>query len=297
MKVIVFGGTGFLGSHVADELSRRGHDVIIFDIKESPFINGNQKMIVGNILDEEQVKNAMAGCDYVYNFAAIADIDDAKNNPIKAVRVNILGNTVLLEAARVCGVKRFIFASSIYVYSGAGSFYRSSKQACELIVENYYQVYGLEYNILRYGSLYGPRSGEENWMYRALRQALVEKRIVRDGDGEELREYIHVGDAARLSADILDEKCKNQHLVLTGSQQIRIKDLLLMIREIFEGKISIEYRPSSAGEHYEITPYVFKPQLARRVTPPDFVDLGQGILDMLGELHRDLQQKGMVLER
>lgn len=289
MKAIVFGGAGFLGSHVVDELSRRGIDVTVYDTVHSLHLSAGQRMIVGDILDEQLVRDAIEGCEYVYNFAGIADLDEAKADPVRTVRVNVLGNAVLLEAARIHRVKRFLFASSIYVYSEAGSFYRSSKQACELFVESYHRSCGLDFNILRYGSLYGPRSGETNWLYRALKQALVEKRIVRDGDGEELREYIHVSDAARLSVNILDEKYKNQHLVLTGSQQIRIRDLLTMIREILSGDISIEYQPAGASERYKITPYVFKPQLARRVVPSDFVDLGQGILEMLSEVHRKIQ--------
>ena len=81
-KVVVFGGSGFLGSHVADELTGRGYEVIIFDMVESSYLQKGQKMIVGNILDREQVKNAINGVDFVYHFAAIADIQEAKENPV-----------------------------------------------------------------------------------------------------------------------------------------------------------------------------------------------------------------------
>ena len=76
-KIIVFGGSGFLGSHVADELTKKGHDVTIFDIIKSKYLNSNQKMIVGDILNQKSVKEAIDGADYVYHFAAIADIYEA----------------------------------------------------------------------------------------------------------------------------------------------------------------------------------------------------------------------------
>ena len=74
-KIIVFGGGGFLGSHVADYLTKDGHDVTIFDIQESKHINNKQKMIIGDILNEGQVKKALEGNQYVYHFAGLDQID------------------------------------------------------------------------------------------------------------------------------------------------------------------------------------------------------------------------------
>ena len=287
MKAIVFGGSGFLGSHVADVLTKRGFDVVIFDIHPSQYIQNGQEMIVGSILDREKVKNAVASCDVVYNFAGIADIDEAKHKPIETVEINILGNTTILEACRIYNVKRFIFASSVYVYSAAGSFYRSSKQACESIIENYYETYGLPYTILRYGSLYGPRSDERNWIYRILRQAITEGKITRDGDGEELREYIHVEDAARCSVDILSEEFENQYVILTGYQQIRIKDLMIMVREMLENRIELEFLPSESSVHYEITPYSFNPKIAKKLVSEYYLDMGQGLLQCLRDIYKE----------
>ena len=81
-KVIVFGGSGFIGSHVADELTNRGYNVLIFDSNQSPYIQDNQKMIIANILDLSKVKEAVKGCDYVYNFAAIAEISKASRKKL-----------------------------------------------------------------------------------------------------------------------------------------------------------------------------------------------------------------------
>jgi UDP-glucose 4-epimerase len=190
----------------------------------------------------------------------------------------------MLEAARKHNVKRFLFASTIYVYSELGSFYRVSKQACEKIIEEYQKEFDLDYTTLRYGSLYGPRANEFNFISKVLTQALKNKKIVRRGDGEEMREYIHVKDAAQLSVDALDDKFKNKHLIITGNQQIKVKDLLIMIKEMFEGDIEIEFGQEEELHHYNITPYNFIPQVAKKITPDTYYDLGQGLMDQIYDL-------------
>jgi UDP-glucose 4-epimerase len=292
MKISVFGGSGFLGSHVADALAADGYEVVIFDLKASPYLQHNQKMIVGSITDKTAVEKAVKGCDVVYNFAGIADIDEARGNPVKTVEINILGNTIILDACRKNKVKRFVFASSLYVYSESGSFYRSSKQACELIVENFYRVFGLPFTILRYGSLYGPRADEKNWVYRTLKQALTSGKITRYGSREEVREYIHVEDAARISKDILSNEFENQYVVISSPQQSKIKDIFVMINEMLGNKIEIEYLSSSlepnSESHYEVTPYSFNPIIAKKIISDYYLDLGQGILQVLQEIHKTL---------
>ncbi len=287
MKAIVFGGSGFLGSHVADALTAAGYDVKIFDLRESQYLREGQEMITGNILDRDAVEKAVTGCDIVYSFAGIADIEKANEKPVETVEINILGTTIILDACRACGIKRFVFASSMYVYSKMGAFYRSSKQACELIIENFNESYGLPYTILRYGSLYGPRSDESNWIYRILKQAVVEGKITRHGDGEELREYIHVEDAARYSVEILAEDFKNEYVILTGNQFMKIKDLMLMIREMMGDTIDLEFLPEDSGLHYEITPYSFRPKIAKKYVGRYHLDIGQGILAMLGDVYQN----------
>ena len=135
MKVTVLGGSGFLGSHVADELSKRGHKVIIFDKKKSKWIRSDQKMFIGNILNPNDLENVIKNTDVVFHFAALADLDQALKNPINTVKVNILGTVQVLELCRKHNVKRFIHASTIYVNSTDGGFYRSSKKAAEDYVE------------------------------------------------------------------------------------------------------------------------------------------------------------------
>jgi Nucleoside-diphosphate-sugar epimerases len=299
MKVIIFGGSGFLGSHVADAFSTAGHSVTIFDVKESPHLKGSQRFIKGDILDYERVRKAVSGQDVVYNFAGISDIDEASKSPVRTVETNIIGNTNLLEASRIYKIKRFVFASTLYVYSNAGSFYRCSKQSCELIIEAYSNDYGLDYTILRYGSLYGLRADASNWIYSILRQALTEGRIIRHGDGQEIREYIHVEDAAKCSIEALDKSYKNKSVIITGNQPMKVCDLLVMIREIMNNKISIKYDSHKNDPlHYEISPYSFNPRMALKIFNNSYVDLGQGLMQVLSHIYeKEVYKNGASINK
>ena len=189
-------------------------------------------------------------------------------------------------------MERILFASTLYVYSQQGSFYRISKQAVELLIEAYHERYGLEYTILRYGSLYGPRAQQWNGLKRYVTQALREGRIDYQGTGEERREYVHVKDAARLSVEALASNYANQCLTLTGTQILNSRELLRMIQEILGGKVDITFNPEQRNpEHYEMTPYRFTPRGARKIVPNVFVDIGQGILDLVEEVYLENGQQ------
>lgn len=291
-KVVVFGGSGFLGSHVADALSAAGYCVRLFDRSPSPYLKSNQEMIVGDIMDIDQVIEAARNASIVYNFAAIADIDEAHNKPILTATINVMGNMHALEAARIAGARRFVFASSVYVYSESGSFYRASKQAAERFTETYHERYGLNYNILRYGSLYGRRADKRNGIYRMLQEAVEHHSITYKGSGEAMREYIHVEDAARMSVQILAPEFANRHMILTGQEKLRIKDVMTMISEMLPWPVELHFDEANTVHHYEITPYAFQPRIGRKLVLNEHVDLGQGILDCLREIHQDLHHNG-----
>jgi len=286
MKTIVFGGSGLIGSHVADRLTEAGYDVTIFDLKPSPYLLPGQEIIMGDILDKKAVFDAVKGCDYIYNFAGMADLDAATTEPLRTIEQNIVGTAILLEGALRNGAKRFIQASTIYVYSETGGFYRCSKQAAELYVEEYNRKFGLEFTILRYGTVYGPRADSRNSIYRYLKQALKEGKIDCGGTGDETREYIHVRDAAQLSVDILADKYRNKQVIITGHHPMRLKDMLYTIREILSNRIEINFEASKSDTpHYNITPYSFVPKIGRKLVTHEYVDMGQGLLECISEIY------------
>lgn len=289
---VVFGGAGFLGSHVCDELARAGYRVRVCDLVESPYLSGDQEMFLCDILDPDSLRGAVDGADCVYNFAGLADIDEARNKPIATIELNVLGNAHILEACREAGVGRYLFASTVYVYSEKGSFYRASKQASERIIEAYGDRYGIDYTILRYGSLYGRRADMRNGIYRILHSALAEGRVTYSGTGDEQREYIHVGDAARLSVRVLGPEYANQHVILTGPYPYRVRDLMEMVREILGNEPDIEFQNQPLGGHYKITPYAFLPRIGCKLVGESYTDMGQGLLDCLAEIHDALAGDG-----
>lgn len=279
--VCVIGGSGFLGSHVADALTGAGYHVRIYDRNPSPWLRHGQEMIVGDLLNAEKMTAAIAGCDAVYNFAALADLNDARDKPLDTVKINVLGNAYVLEACRIHSVKRFMYASTVYVYSREGGFYRCSKQAAEHYVEEYQRAYGLDYTILRYGSLYGPRADHSNGLYRIVKQALETGILRYEGSRDSLREYIHVEDAAKASLAALGDDFKNESVVLTGQEPMPVLDLLEMLAEILGLENPVQFIPGQQSGHYIRTPYAYQPKLGRKYVPPMHVDLGQGLLQLI----------------
>lgn len=288
MKITVFGGSGFLGSHVCDKFTAAGHEVTIVDLTPSPWLKEGQKMVVGSILDESVVDGAVQGADFVCNYAGIADIGEANARPVDTARLNVVGNVMALEACRRHKVRRYVFASSLYVYGRSGGFYRCSKQACEIYIENYQAMHDLDYTILRYGSLYGPRADNRNAIHRFVHEAMTTGTITYYGAPTALREYVHVDDAATATLEVLEDRYKNENIIITGNQPMRVGDLFKMIGEMLGRDIEIRYQNDPNSGHYQITPYTFMPKVGRKLVPPLTVDLGQGILRVMEEEHKSL---------
>lgn len=296
MKIILFGGAGFLGSHVAEALTRDAHAVTVYDLRQPAQQLPGQSFIQGDILDAAQVRKALEGQEVAYHFAGLADLDDAQDKAVETARANVLGTATLLEEARRAKLKRFVYASTIYVAGQSGGFYRASKQSCELFVEEAQRRYGLDYTILRYGSIYGRRADKNNGVKGFLTQALRDRKITVSGTGDETREYVHVTDVAEASVRILEPEFKNECVVLTGHQAMRVRDLMEMIREIVGQDVTVEYRPVEAARqaqgktaHYTVTPYSFRPKIAKKLVGHRYVDMGQGLIDCLEEIHSRLE--------
>jgi UDP-glucose 4-epimerase len=285
-NVLVIGGSGFMGSHTADILSENGNKVSILDKSPSPWLRCDQNMIVGDAMDSDILESSMQDVDCVYYFAGIADISEAKSNPYNTIEINIMGLTKALEAAVKNNVKQFIYASTMYVYSSHGSFYRASKQAAEIIIEAYQENYGIDFVFLRYGSLYGPRSQDWNGIKGFAQQVIKTGVLEYSGNGSEVREYIHVLDAAKLSVKALQEEYKNRAVTITGQQSMKVSDMFSMIFEIEGKEVDINYLDEHKGSsHYGNTPYRYTPKTSMKIIPTEFVDLGQGLLDIVEEIH------------
>lgn len=286
-KIIVFGGCGFIGSYVVEELINNGYNVFAADLNPSKYIE-EKYFVECDILDKNSVNNLIEDASIVYNFAGFANLDDAIANPIKALELNVMGNLNILEACKNHNVKRFIYASSAYAMSDKGSFYGISKLTSEKITEEYYKKFGLEFTIVRYGSVYGERDYHNNYIYNLLKDSLKTGEINHSGDGEEIREYIHVVDVAKLAVDIIQsDDFINEHIILTGVERMQRKELFEMINEILGGKLKINLNKDGYYNHYQTTPYSFMPTRSKKLTANPYIDMGQGLLDCLKDIEEN----------
>jgi UDP-glucose 4-epimerase len=285
-KVIVIGGSGFMGSYIANELKSRNFEVTIFDKYPPSLSDFNHVFHQGDINDYQELYEAIKGNDIVYHMAAVADIKEAAENPYKTITDNIMGTVNAVDASVNVGVKKFMYGSTVYVYSRLGSFYRATKQAAETLIEAYEEKYDFDYTILRYGSLYGPRAQDWNGLRKLVRSVLVDKKVVFGGEPDERREYIHVADAARISVDALDDEYSRQALTITGTQVLTAEELIDLVSEIVGGDIDVSYDPAQKDHnHYKLTPYQYIPKSSVKIVPKKFVDIGQGVLELIEELY------------
>ena len=286
-KVVVFGGCGFIGSYVVEELINNGYEVIAADLNSSRYVD-KKYFIKCDILDVKAVNQVIKDVNIVYNFAGFANLDDAIENPIKALELNVMGNMNILEACKKHKIKRFVYASSAYAMSDKGSFYGISKLTSEKLTEEYYKKFGLEFTIIRYGSVYGERAYYNNYIYNLVKNAMQTGTINHNGDGEEVREYIHAADVAKLAVQVIEnDEFINEHLILTGVERMHRKELFSMINEILGNKLEINLNNDGYHNHYQTTPYSFHPTRSKKLVANPYIDMGQGILDCMKDIEEN----------
>ena len=129
--------------------------------------------------------------------------------------------------------------------------------------------------------MYGPRCDERNGVYRVVEQALRNGKVIYEGNPDAMREYIHVEDAALASVSALGEEFRNQHVVLTGQEPMKVLDFLKMLAEMLGLSQDVKFSEPNDSGHYIRTAYAYKPTAGRKYIPPMHVDLGQGLLELI----------------
>ena len=241
MRIAVTGGAGFIGSHVVDHLADAGHDVVVIDGR--PPCRSDVAHAKADITDLPGLERALRGCDVVFHLAAVADVNDAMARPVEAVDINVVGTAKVWEAARRCGLRRAVLASTVWVYGGAvgeeplaedapmsmaatGHIYTGSKLASELVVHHYHQQYGVPFTILRYGIPYGPRMRDALVIPRFVTMALAGDKITLHGDGSQYRNYVYVEDLAAAHVLALGAKGENEVFNLEGTEKVTMRRLV-----------------------------------------------------------------------
>lgn len=296
MKVVIIGAAGFLGRNLVKELEIRKIEAIGYDLipaNEVQYIfekNTYVHYIQGDILDLYKLKSIMQGCDLVFHTAAIADINDTRFKPVETMEINVVGTAKCLEAARSAGVKRFLYASSVYVSGNKGSFYRISKQAGESLCKMYAEEFGLQYSILRYGSLYGREANHWNFIYGLCKDLLAKGEFTYTSSPDAVREFIHIHDAACETIRIaLNEDFINKTVLISGHQRLKMSEFFDTIQEILGKKIRIHYASTENHGHYIKTPYSIEIDVPVRVNLSNYIDISEGILDCLNEVKKELE--------
>ena len=300
-KVLVTGGRGFLGHHIVNALKREGVEVVVYDEEGSEWAahpsrypKWEEKGVLnyyGDVLDTYGLGLAMAGCDTVFHNAAIADIEEAASDPSRTMEVNVLGTSRVLETAAKCGVKRVVYASSVYTMGKRGSFYRISKQAGEALCKSFDDEYDLPYTIVKYGSLYGHEANHWNFIYRVCKELLEKGEYCYQSAPDAIREFIHVSDAARETVRIADDpEFVNASVLITGHTKMRMSEFFDMITEIIGGG-KVTYEEPEKRRHYVYTPYSFDPDVPVRINMPTYIDVTEGILDCLKRVHEELSHE------
>jgi UDP-glucose 4-epimerase len=242
LKLLVTGGSGFIGSHVVDKAVAAGHEAVVFDARESPY---GSDTIVGDVTHLQAVAAAAGGCDTIVHLAAMADVNEVKDAPIVAEAVNSRGTLAVLEAARAHGC-RVVYASTIWVYGEdaegvatedgrLGSprhFYTATKLAGEMYCHAYHELYGVEYTILRFGIPYGPRAREAAVLPAFVIRAQAGEPMTIAGTGEQSRRFVYVEDLAEGVVAALVPAAANRIYNLVGEETVTIREIAELVQRL-----------------------------------------------------------------
>lgn len=260
MKILVTGGSGFIGSHIVDKLKDKGVNVRVYDMV-FPSYRNDIEYYQGSILDIESLGMAISGVDAVFHLAAIADVKDVLENPHYSESINVRGTINVLEAVRKSNIKRVIYGSTTWVYSDAkeiivneltpiyapSHLYTATKLTGEYYCKAYSKLYGLETTILRFGIPYGPRARDGAVIPIFVEKALNGKSLTIAGDGSQFRQFIYVEDLADGAVLALKSIAKNKKYNLDGGEKVTIKQIAETIQKIL-GNVKIEYIPARPGD-------------------------------------------------
>jgi len=283
MHVLVTGGAGFIGGHLAERFVTDGHNVVVLDNLD-PFYDldikhhnietareaadsgdGSYEFVKGDIRDADLVADLVADADYVYHQAAQAGVRPSVKNPRKYDEVNVDGTLNLLDACRDTGIERFVMASSSSVYGIPRSLpyeethpttpvspYGASKLAAERYAMAYSEVYDLPAVALRYFTVYGPRMRPNMAISNFVSRCMNDEPPIVYGDGTQTRDFTYIDDVVEANVTLLDTDAADGEAVNIGStDNIAIKTLATEIRDQLapDRNLVYEERHDADAEH------------------------------------------------
>lgn len=287
MRILITGGAGFIGSHLSEELIKKGHEVIAIDnfndyydpkLKEKNYMLVQQTakdygcfyfLYKGDIRDKDLVNKVFDEnhIDCVISLAANAGVRPSIEDPLYYMDVNLMGLANLLEASRYHNIRSFVFISSSSVYGNNKkvpfsekdavdnpiSPYAATKKAGELLCHTYHALFNMNIVCLRYFTVYGPRQRPDLAINKFTKLIMEDKPIPMFGDGTTARDYTYITDIINGTVKALNYVSqKNKHIFdvfnLGGSHPISLKDLIDIIGNTLEKKPQIEKLPMQPGD-------------------------------------------------
>ncbi len=271
-RYLVTGGAGFIGSNIAEELVNRGEEVVILD----DLSTGSERNIAsfrdrvtfirGDVRDAATVRGALAGVDYVLHQAALASVPRSIEEPLLVTDVNTRGTLVVLDEARLAGVKRVVYAASSSAYGDSESLpkietmpalplspYAASKLMGEYYCSVYARVYGLSTVSLRYFNIFGPRQDPRS-QYSAVIPIFATHLIAGTpptifGDGEQSRDFTYIENV--VDANIRASRCeeaRGQVVNVACGERYTLNELFRVMSGIIGGSVKPRYAPPRAGD-------------------------------------------------
>jgi UDP-glucose 4-epimerase len=279
-RILITGGAGFIGGHLAETFVREGHDVVGLDnfdpyyrieIKErnvrrarkaAESTSGSYELVRGDIRDADPLDRLVAEADVIFHQAAQAGVRTSVENPRKPNEVNIDGTLNVLEAARNSDTERVVVASSSSVYGKPESLpydeqhltrpvspYGVSKLAAERYTNVYSEVYGLPTVALRYFTVYGPRMRPNMAISNFVSRCMNQEPPVVYGDGTQTRDFTYIDDVVEANRSLLTSSAADGEVLNVGStDNISIRSLAEKIRDRLAPDCSLEYAERQDGD-------------------------------------------------
>jgi len=278
MRVLITGGAGFIGHHLAIAWHRLGAHVVVLDnfrtgkranIDAVLEATGRERftLLEGSVTDRAAVRDAMHGCSIVHHLAAQVSVPESVEHPDECVAINVNGTLNVLEAARAEGVKRVVFSSSAAVYGddprspktedmlpSPKSPYGITKLDGELYLRMFAELHGVPTVSLRYFNVFGPRQDPKS-VYAAAVPIFIQRALANDtitvfGDGEQTRDFVYVEDVAQANMLAAERDSVGRGEVFNVAQggRITINDLVARVCTLTSSKSRVEHAPERAGD-------------------------------------------------
>jgi UDP-glucose 4-epimerase len=264
---LIFGGNGFIGSHLAEGLARNGFNVKIFDsfargTTNIASIQDTIELIRGDFFSENDIQCALKGVDYIFHYISTTNPASSIKDPVFDIQSNVIGSIKMLQLAQKADVKKIFFSSSGGTIYGEPTSvpitecaptnpvnpYAISKLVIEKYLEYFHHTYGMDYVILRYSNPYGERQnplGNQGVIPIFLNKIKINEDPIIFGDGFSVRDYIYIQDAIDATLAVIKGYSKNSVYNIGEGKGTSLNELIQIMRDITGKEIKPKYLPDS----------------------------------------------------